>query len=152
MSEIELEQFELTVDRIRQKAMEGNRLLDNPSAAELRVLVGKEPEVEKTIYGNFVAESEPSSRAAMFTENSVDHPFGEEELQLLAQCEQALSKERLISIDRIVGNTNSNTTVRLIVPERFAHVAYGGGNLFVPVKDKVEQPTYEIVMFTDGAF
>jgi phosphoenolpyruvate carboxykinase (ATP) len=152
MSEIELEQFALTVDRIRQKAMEGNRLLDNPSAAELRVLVEKEPEVEKTIYGNFVAESEPSSRAAMFTENSVDYPFGEEELQLLAQCEQALSKEKLISIDRIVGNTNSNTTVRLIVPERFAHVAYGGGNLFVPAKDKVEQPTYEIVMFTDGAF
>lgn len=38
MSEIELEQFALTVDRIRQKAMEGNRLLDNPSAEELRVL------------------------------------------------------------------------------------------------------------------
>ncbi len=152
MSEIELEQFALTVDRIKQKAMEENRLLDNPSAEELRVLVGKEPEVEKTVYGNFVAESEPSSRAAMFTKNSVDHPFGEEELQLLAQCEQALSKERLISIDRIVGNTGSDTTVRLIVPERFAHVAYGGGNLFVPVKKEVEQPTYEIVMFTDGAF
>ncbi|GAI18951.1 unnamed protein product, partial [marine sediment metagenome] len=111
MSKIELEQFALTVDRIRQKAMEEDRLLDNPSAEELRVLVEKEPVVEKTIYGNFVAESEPSSRAAMFTKNSVDHPFGKEELQLLAQCEQALSKEKLISIDRIVGNTNSNTTV-----------------------------------------
>jgi len=41
--------------------------------------VEKEPEVEKTIYGNFVAESEPSSRAAMFTENSVDYPFGGED-------------------------------------------------------------------------
>jgi phosphoenolpyruvate carboxykinase (ATP) len=86
MSEIELEQFALTVDRIRQKAMEGNRLLDNPSAEELRVLVEKEPEVEKTIYGNFVAESEPSSRAAMFTENSVDYPFGEEDKERVLLC------------------------------------------------------------------
>jgi len=152
MSGIELEQFALTVERIRQKALQENRLLDNPSLEELRVLVEQEPGVEKTIYGNFVVESGPSSRAAMFTKNSVDYPFGKEELQLLAQCEQALSKERLISLDRIVGNTSSNTTVRLIVPERFAHVAYGGGNLFIPVKGKVEQPTYEIVMFSDEAF
>ena len=132
MSGIELEQFALTVERIRQKALQENRLLDNPSLEELRVLVEQEPGAVKTIYGNFVVESEPSSRSAMFTKNSVDYPFGKEELQLLAQCEQALSKERLISLDRIVGNTSSNTTVRLIVPERFAHVAYGGGNLLFP--------------------
>ncbi len=88
----------------------------------------------------------------MFTKNSVDHPFGEEEIQLLRQCEEALSKERLIYIDRIVGNENSDTVVRLIVPERFAHIAYGGGNLFLPVKGKVEEPTYQIIYFTDEKF
>ncbi|MDZ4245519.1 MAG: phosphoenolpyruvate carboxykinase (ATP), partial [Dehalococcoidia bacterium] len=78
--------------------------------------------------------------------------FGQEEIELLAQCEEALAKERLISIDRIVGNESSDTTVRLIVPERFAHVAYGGGNLFIPVKKKIEEPTYQILFFADEAF
>lgn len=152
MAGIDLAQFALTAERVRNKAMEENRLIDNPSDEELRLLTEKEPEVSKTAHGNFVALSEPSSRAAMFTKNSVDSSFGEEELQLLKQCEQALSKEKLISFDRIVGNINSNTTIRLLVPERFAHVAYGGGHLFAPVRGEVERPTYTILMFTDEAF
>jgi len=104
MSKLDLKEFAKTADRVRRKAIEENRLIDNPSDEELRLLMENEPGVRKTIYGNFVAKSEPTSRAAMFTKNSVDYPFGEEELQLLAQCEKALAKEKLISIDRIVGN------------------------------------------------
>ena len=152
MSKFELELFVRTADRIRQKAIEENRLTDNPPSEVLRQLVEKQPRVRKTIYGNFVAESEPSSRSAMFTKNSVDSPFGEEELRLLAQCEQALAKERLICVDRIVGNQSSETIVRLIVPERFAHVAYGGGNLFIPPKGAVKEPIYQILFFADEAF
>ncbi len=152
MSEFDLEQFAQTANRIREKAIAENRLIDNPSNETLRRLLEKEPGVRKTIYGNFVAESEPTSRSAMFTKNSVDHHFGRKELKLLDQCERALTKERLISVDRIVGNKNSETTVRLIVPERFAHVAYGGGNLFIPVKREVKEPTYQILFFADEAF
>ena len=152
MSKFDLEQFVQTADRIRNKAIAENRLVDNPSGEELRRLLEKEPGIEKTMYGNFVAESEPSSRSAMFTKNSVDYPFGEAELKLLAQCEEALAKERLISIDRVVGTENSGTTVRLITPERFAHVAYGGGNLFIPVKGEVKEPTYQILFFADEGF
>jgi len=152
MITFELEQFVITADRIWQKAREEKRLTHNPSDEELRGLVGKQPGVRKTIYGNFVARSEPTSRSAMFTKNSVDYPFGEDELKLLAQCEKALGKERLISIDRIVGNENSNTTVRLIVPEQFAHVAYGGKNLFISPKGEVKKPTYYILFFADEAF
>ena len=152
MSEFDLEQFAQTANRIREKAIAENRLIDNPSNETLRRLLEKEPGVRKTIYGNFVAESEPTSRSAMFTKNSVDHHFGRKELKLLDQCERALAKERLISVDRIVGNKNSETTVRLIVPERFAHVAYGGGNLFIPVKREVKEPTYQILFFADEAF
>jgi phosphoenolpyruvate carboxykinase (ATP) len=112
----------------------------------------KAPGVRKTIYGNFVAESDPTSRSAMFTKNSVDYPFGEEEVKLLTRCERALAKERLISIDRTVGNENSETTVRLVVPERFAHVAYGGKNLFIPPKREVKEPTYQILFFADEAY
>ncbi len=152
MSKFNLEEFAETVDRIRRKAIAEKRLLDNPSDAELRRIVEKEPGVRKTVYGNYVAESEPTSRSAMFTKNSVDEPFGEEERKLLAQCEKALAKEKLISVDRIVGNKKSETVVRLIVPEYFAHVAYGGGHLFLPVKGEVKAPTYQIVFFADKAF
>ncbi len=114
--------------------------------------MGKQPGIKKTLYRNFVAQSEPTSRSAMFTKNSVDHRFGEDELRLLAQCETTLGKQRLISIDRIVGNETSNTAVRLIVPERFAHVAYGGKNLFIAPKGEVTKPTYYILFSADGAF
>ncbi|MFC2044985.1 phosphoenolpyruvate carboxykinase (ATP) [Chloroflexota bacterium] len=152
MARFVLEQFIQTADRIRKKAMEEGRLMDNPSDEILRAIVEKEPGVRKTIYGNYVAESEPTSRSAMFTKNSVDHAFGEEEISLLAQCEEALAKERLISIDRIVGNENSNTVVRLIVPVYFAHVACGGRNLFIPPRGEVQEPTYQIIFFADEAF
>lgn len=149
---IDLELFATTAERIREKAKAENRLLDNPSDEELRALVEKEPAVRKTIYDNFVAESEPTSRSQMFTKNSVDDPFGEKELELLAKCEQALAQERLISIDRIVGNPSSDTVVRLIIPERFAHIAYGGKNLFLPAKRRIGKPAYQIIFFGDEAW
>jgi phosphoenolpyruvate carboxykinase (ATP) len=150
--EINLEEFIRTADRIREKAKAENRLLDNPSDEQLKALVEKQPGVRKTIYGNYVAESEPTSRAQAFTKNSVDTPFGQDELDLLAQCEVVLAGEKLLSIDRIVGNVNSDTIVRLITPERFAHLAYGGQNLFIPVKKPVEKPTYQLVFFNDEAW
>ena len=152
MPKFNLNQFVRTADRIRQKAAKEGRLVDNPSEEQLRTLVEKQPGVRKTNYGNFVAESEPTSRSAMFTKNSVDNSFGAEEAELLAGCETALGKEKLISVDRVVGNENSGTTVRLIVPERFAHVAYGGRNLFIPPNKAVEKPTYQIIFFADEAF
>lgn len=152
MRNIDLAKFTKTANRIRAKAKEENRLTENPSDNELRLLLEKEPNTVKTKYGNFVAPSEPTSRAAMFTKNSVDYVFGEEELRLLAQCEEALGKENLISIDRIVGNKNSNTIVRLIVPKWLAHVAYGGKKLFGSLKGKVKEPTYQVLFFFDEAF
>ncbi|MBI2980227.1 MAG: phosphoenolpyruvate carboxykinase (ATP) [Chloroflexi bacterium] len=152
MAKFNLNAFVQTADRVRQRAIKENRLSDNPSDDELRLLLEKQPGVRKTIYDNFVAESEPTSRSAMFTKNSVDQVFGKEELKLLAQCEEVLAQEKLICIDRIVGNQSSNTTVRLIVPERFAHIAYGGGHLFIPCRGEVKEPTYQIVFFADEAF
>ncbi len=152
MERFELEEFVQTAARIRAKALEEGRLLHNPPDEELAPIVEKEPEIRRTVYGNLVVESEPTSRAAIFTQNSVDHPFGKSERVLLAQCEKMLAQKRLISVDRIVGDENSGTVVRLTVPEEFAHVAYGGKNLFVAVKGEVEQPDYEIIMFKDEAF
>ncbi|MFH0914796.1 MAG: phosphoenolpyruvate carboxykinase (ATP) [Chloroflexota bacterium] len=152
MSKFDLELFYQTANRIREKALAEKRLTENPSEEELRRILEREPGIRKTIYGNFVAESDPTSRSAMFTKNSVDQSFGETEVQLLRQCEEVLGKERLISVDCVVGAGDTNTTARLIVPERFAHVAYGGRNLFKPPKSRLEKPTYQIVFFADEAF
>lgn len=152
MSNFDLEEFARVAQRIREKAIKENRLTDNPPVNVLRALVEKEPGVKKTRYNNYVAESEPTSRSAMFTKNSVDSQFGDDERRLLAECERRLACEKLICIDRMVGNPANSTVVRLIVPERFAHVAYGGGNLFAPVEDKVTEPAYQIIFFYDEAF
>jgi phosphoenolpyruvate carboxykinase (ATP) len=150
--EFDLDQFIRTVDRIREKARDENRLSENPGAEEMRRMVEKQPGAKKTIYGNYVAESEPTSRAAMFTKNSIDSTFGGDEEKLLAQCEECLAREKLICTDRRVGNIETGPIVRLIVPERFAHVAYGGGNLFWPVAGEVKDPDYRIVFFADEAY
>jgi phosphoenolpyruvate carboxykinase (ATP) len=152
MAEFDLELFYQSADRIRKKALVEGRLTDNPSDDELRKMLEREPGTRKTIYGNFVAESEPTSRSAMFTRNSVDSQFGDSERKLLAQCEEVLGRQKLICCDCQVGAANSETTVRLIVPENFVHVAFGGRHLFRPVEGKVTKPTYQIIFFADNAF
>jgi phosphoenolpyruvate carboxykinase (ATP) len=152
VAKFDLTQFVSTFDRIRESAVKDKRLTDNPDIKTLRTLLEKQPDTKKTIYGNFVAESDPTSRSAMFTKNSVDNEFGADETKLLKQCEECLSKERLISVDREVGRQGSGVTVRLIVPERFAHVAAGGGNLFIEPEQPVKEPTYRIVFFADESF
>lgn len=152
MPKFDLQQFTQTIDRIRAKALAEGRLLHNPDDKKLEKLAEKEPNVRRTKWGSMVAESEPTSRAAMFTQNSVDHPFGKVERELLLQTEEVLNQKKLISIDRTVGNRESNTVVRLTVPEEFAHVAFGGKNLFIPTRGEAKKPDYEIIMFCDDAF
>lgn len=143
--------FVESAERIYSRAKDEGRLMDNPSNDELRSMVEKEKGVIKTVYNNYVAESDPTSRAAKFTKNGIDHPFGEEELDLVSRCEEILSNEEIICIDRIVGNEKSDTKVRLMVPKKHAHVAYGGSNLFIPASDGGE-PDYQIIFFFDDAF
>ena len=149
---MDLHEFSRTAKRIREKAKAEGRLTENPDEKTLRQMLSRQPGTTETAYENFVANSEPTSRAASFTKNSVDAEFGEAEEQLLAKCEAEMATMRLISVDRIVGGKTSKTTVRLTVPESFAHVAYGGQNLFLPVDGEVAEPTYEIVMFYDESF
>ncbi len=151
-SRMDLQEFGRTVERIREKAIRENRLLDNPPDEELRALVARQPGTRKTRYDNYVALSEPTSRSQMFTKNSIDDEFGGKEMELLASCETELAKYRLICVDRIVGNARSETTVRFIVPEHFAHAALAGRNLFLPAKGAVQKPTYSIVFFSDDAW
>jgi len=149
---IDLREFEKTAARIVEKAKAEGRATLNPGFEELAAILEREPGVRKTAYGNYAAESEPTSRAAIFTKNSVDHDFGDDEMKLLKECEQALASKKLIIMDRIVGDRNSNRTVRLVAPEAFAHVAFGGRSLFLVPTEPVTDPTYHIVFFYDDAF
>jgi len=152
MPGFDLNLFAQTVERIRAKAIAEKRLLHNPPDNILEKITEKEDGVKRTKYGSLVAYGEPTSRAQAFTKNSVDDKFGKVEVALLKQCEEILSKKKLISIDRIVGNYNSGVVVRVTVPEEFAHTVFGGGKLFVDVKGEVKQPNYEIIFFKDDNF
>ena len=152
MPRFDINIFARTVEKIREKALAEGRLLDNPPDAVLRKIAEKEDGVRLTRYGSLVASGEPTSRAAMFTKNNIDNTFGEAEIELLKQCEKVLSQKKLISIDRIVGNQNSGVTVRVTVPEEFAHTAFGGKNLFAAPLGKVDKPNYEIIFFKDEEF
>lgn len=152
MAEFNLNLFAETIERIQSKAREENRLLDNPADDVLEKITEKEQGVKRTRYGSLVAHGEPTSRAARFTKNSVDSDFGDDEIKLLKQCEEVLGTKKLIIVDRVVGNYNSDTTVRIVVPEEFAHTAYGGRNLFAPPRGKVTNPTYTMVFFFDEKY
>ena len=122
--------FKDAVRDIYETAHRENRLLKNPSQESLRAYALDEPEVRTTRHGNLVAFSEPTSRAKPFTRSNLDEPFGQAERELLESARRRLSEERLVSIDVAVGDGSEDVTARLIVPKRFAHVAYGGAKLF----------------------
>lgn len=143
-------EFQEAARSIFESARSEGRLIYNPDDDWLRKLSLEEAEVKGTKYGNLVAESEPMSRAAMFTRNNIDTEFGNEERVLLQDAIARLGKEELIGIDVEVGDGSEGVTARLLLPRRFAHVAYGGRKLFRPTA--TESPTYQVIMFFDEAF
>lgn len=144
------DQFLLTAKTIFDNAGRRDALIRNPDSARLKAIAMEQPEIKQTRYGSIVADSEPMSRAAKFTRNNVDSAFGQAEFELLEQAKRALAREELVSIDVQVGDGAEGITARLIVPRRFAHVAYAGLKLFKPAR--TEEPTYQVVMYFDEQF
>jgi phosphoenolpyruvate carboxykinase (ATP) len=147
-----IERFIETAQRIFERARAENRLTHNPDPAELKRMVENEEGLTISAYGNYCVDSEPNSRAAQFTKDNIDDRFGEAEEKLLQQCEQVLSRERLVSLDLLVGDGSLGTTARAIVPERFAHLVYAGENQFGRVNGGAHVPTYTVIFFTDEQF
>ncbi len=142
--------FLQTATTVFESARRDGRLIYNPSDEELRSLSLAEPDVRETKYGSLMAQSEPMSRAANFTKNNVDTPFGQLEHTLAIDAEQRLARETIVSIDVAVGDGTEGITARLIVPKRFAHLAFAGRKLFTPTR--TDSPTYQVLMFCDEAF
>ncbi len=144
------DEFQQAAKTICETAQRSGAITRNPDAAWLKAIALQEPEVKQTRYGSIYADSEPMSRAAKRTENNVDSVFGHNERELIEHAKQILAKEKLVSIDVVVGDGVDGITARLVVPERFAQVAYGGLKLFKPTVS--DDPTYTVVMFADGEF
>ncbi len=145
--------FKQAAVKIYQDAKREGRLSEGLSLDELKDLALRQNGVIQTQVGSVAADSEPMSRSAPHTRNSIDHPFGEEEEQLALEAIEYLSRERLVSLDTIVGDGRDGVTARFIVPEAYAQITYGLKLLFDhPAGRVVQDPTYTIIFFTDEAF
>ncbi len=145
--------FKKTAEKIYADAKQEGRLTEGLTLQQIKELAVLQEGVIQTQIGSVAADSEPMSRSAPFTRNNIDHPFGEEEERLCHQAIEILSKERLVSLDTIVGDGRDGVTARFIMPVVYAQIAYGLKLLFdQPAARVVEEPTYTIIFFTDHAF
>src|SRR4030043_220320 len=145
--------FKEAAQKIYHDAKRNGRLIENLDANQAKALAMAQDGVIETQLGSVAADSEPMSRSAPHTRNSVDHQFGEEEEALARKALEVLNKDRIISLDTIVGDGREGVTARFIVPEQYAQLAYGLKLLLdYPPARVVEEPTYTIIYFTDEAF
>ena len=145
--------FKSAARQIYEEARRDKRLIEGRSLEELKRTALRQDGVVQTQLGSVAADSEPMNRSAPHTRNSVDHPFGEAEEALARQAVDVLGAERVISLDTIVGDGLDGVTVRFLLPETYAQVAYGLKLLFDrPEARVVEDPTYTIIFFTDEHF
>ena len=66
-----IEEFQRVARAIYRTARREGRLVSNPDNEELRKLALQEPEVRQTKFGSLATDTEPLSRAAMFTANNI---------------------------------------------------------------------------------
>jgi len=145
--------FKSAAKRIYEEARREKRLIEGLSLEEIKRIAVRQDGVVETRLGSVAADSEPMNRSAPHTRNSVDHPFGEAEEALALQAIDVLGRERVISLDTIVGDGLDGVTVRFLISETYAQVAYGLKLLFDgPDARVVDVPTYTIIYFTDAHF
>lgn len=146
--------FKKAVEKIHHDAKREGRLIEGKSLDELKGIALRHEGVIQTNLGSVAADSEPMSRSAPHTKNSVDHPFGEEEEALAVKAVECLRREKVVSLDTIIGDGRDGITARFLMPAHYAQVAYGLKLLFEdnPAPRVVEQPTYTILFYTDEAY
>jgi phosphoenolpyruvate carboxykinase (ATP) len=146
--------FKEAAEKIYCDAKNSGRLIEGLSLDQLKEIALRQDGVIQTNLGSVAADSEPMSRSAPHTRNSVDHAFGEEEESLAAKAVEWLGREKILSLDTIVGDGSDGVTARFIMPVTCAQIAYGTKLLFedTPAARVVEKPTYTIIFFTDDSF
>ncbi len=145
--------FKKAAIKIYEDAKADGRLIEGLTLDQLKDLALRQDGVVQTQIGSVAADSEPMSRSAPHTHNNIDHPFGEDEEQLALEAIEYLSREKIVSIDTIVGDGRDGVTTRFLIPEAYSQIAYGLKLLMdQPAARVVEDPTYTIIFFTDEAF
>lgn len=145
--------FKRAAVKIYEDAKREGRLIEGKTLDEIKDLALRQDGVIHTQIGSVAADSEPMSRSAPHTRNSIDHPFDEDEEHLALEAQEYLSRERIVSLDTIVGDGREGITARFIMPEAYAQIAYGLKLLFdYPAVRVVDSPTYTVIFFTDEAF
>lgn len=145
--------FKDAAQKIYSTAEAEKRLLKGCTLEQLKRIALRQEGVIQTQFGSVAADSEPMSRSAPHTKNSVDHPFGEPEERLASQAVETMSCEKIIALDTMIGDGKDGVTVRFLIPEQYAQIAYGLKLLFDgPAARIVDNPTYTIIYFTDDAF
>ena len=137
---------------IYNEAKLDGRLIEGLNRTELKALALKQNGILETQLRSLAVDSEPMSRCAPKTKNSIDDEFGEEEVRLAGQAVEVLREQNVVSVDTTVGD-NSDITARFLLPEKYVHIAYGLKLLLGEVEDQIaEDPTYHIVYFTDESY
>ena len=145
--------FKSAAKLIYAEARRDKRLVEGLSLEEIKRIAVRQVGVIETRLGSVAADSEPMNRSAPHTRNSIDHHFGEGEERLAMQAVDVLGTQRVVSVDTIVGDGLDGVTVRFLIPESYAQVAYGLKLLFDrPEARVVVDPTYTIIYFTDAHF
>jgi len=146
--------FKEAAEKIYCDAKKSGRLIEGQSLDQLKEIALRQDGVIQTNLGSVAADSEPMSRSAPHTRNSMDHVFGEEEESLAAKAVEWLGREKILCLDTIVGDGSDGVTARFIMPVTCAQIAYGTKLLFedTPAARVVEKPTYTIIFFTDDSF
>ncbi len=115
-----MDYFKEAARKIYEDAKKEKRLTEGCSLEDLKQLALRHEGVIQTQTGSLAADSEPMSRSAPHTLNSVDHPFGEREEALAAQAVKILGGERIVSLDTVVGDGRDGVTARFIIPVQYA--------------------------------
>ncbi len=145
--------FKSAAKQIYEEARRDKRLIKGWSLDDIKRFALRQDGVIQTQLGSVAADSEPTNRSAPHTRNSVDHPFGEAEERLARQAVDVLGTQRVVSLDTIVGDGLDGVTVRFLIPEAYAQLAYGLKLLFDrPETRIVVDPTYTIIYYTDQRF
>ncbi len=148
-----MDEFRKAASKIYSDAKEQKRLIEGLTRDEIKELALRQEGVIQTQLGSVASDSEPMSRAAPHTKNSIDHQFGEDEERLAQQAVEVLSREKVISADIIVGDGKDGVTARFLMPEKYAQIACGLRLLFGEPSDRVvPKTTYTVIFFTDEAF
>jgi len=148
-----MKHFKSAARQIYDDAGKDGRLIEGLTLEELKQLSLGQEGVIQTQIGSIAADSEPMSRSAPHTKNSIDHEFGEEEEALAREAVEVLSKERIVSLDTLVADGKDGITTRFIIQEKYTHIAYALKLLLdSPASRIAEDPTYTIIFFIDEAF